>query len=130
MRISRCFGAKRPETEKPRADSGYTEGLTDSLDLADAPTESGLAAGGAPPSASAPQALPASNTMGPTLAGIEFQLVRRILQDLHEGKGRRAFERVPHGKRAQFKRDFLAAIRDRPALAGLRARVEAALRER
>jgi tetratricopeptide (TPR) repeat protein len=65
----------------------------------------------------------------PTLAGIQFRLVRQILQDLHEGKGRRAFERVPHADRARFKQDFLAAIRSRPGLADLRRRVEAALRE-
>ena len=110
----------QPEEEDSLgAGLGSDEGLSDAFEAprAPAPARKRPAAGRAPPA-------------GPMLAGIQFRLVREILKDLHQGKGRRAFERVPHGRRAAFKRDFLAAIRGRPALADLRARVEAALRER
>lgn len=60
---------------------------------------------------------------------LRFGLMRKIFQDLHAGKGRRAFEHIPHQERAAFLRTFLTKLRQSPSLDPIRLRVEAALRE-
>lgn len=141
----RSLSARSPALERAKnagrfREADKTEGLADAFGGAPPPgpsasddedfaEESSFLEAPEPSKPSGSLQAQAETRQGPTLAGVQFRLVRQILQDLHEGKGRRAFERVPHAERARFKRDFLAAIRDRPALADLRIRVEAALRE-
>jgi tetratricopeptide (TPR) repeat protein len=65
----------------------------------------------------------------PSSPPLPFRLLHEIFKDLHAGKGRRAFEHVPHQQRAAFLSTLLTKLRQSPSLDPIRMRVEAALRE-